>query len=79
MNEKIKAVRQAQGSFFKKRREQMGIPAQILAGKLGITANTLKGIESGRFARDIDLQHNICAALEIKPYFSVTAYPHEEE
>jgi DNA-binding XRE family transcriptional regulator len=79
MNEKIKAARQELGSFFKERREQMSIPADILAGQLGITTNTLKGIETGRFPWDVDMQHNICALLEIKPYFSATADPHGED
>lgn len=72
MDDKIKAARQQLGSFFKQRREQMGIDPETLSAHLGITANTVKGIESGRFAWDIDLQHRLCAALEIKPYFSAT-------
>ena len=79
MNEKIKAARKQLGSFFKERRLQMGIPESILSEHLGISTNTLRGIETGRFAWDIDIQHNICAALEIKPYFSQTSDPQEED
>jgi DNA-binding XRE family transcriptional regulator len=57
----------------------MGHDMQTVAAHLGITINTLKGIETGRFAWDIDLQHALCAALEIKPYFSVSQPPNDED
>jgi hypothetical protein len=50
-----------------------------VAKHLGITANTLKGIETGRFAWDIDLHLLICQALEIKPYFTHALNPLEED
>lgn len=79
MNEKSKAARQQLGQLFKKRREEMGHDEQTVADHLGITANTLKGIESGRFAWDIDLHLRICQALEIKPYFSYNQDPLTED
>ena len=79
MDEKIKTARKQLGQFFKERREQMGLSSYLLADYLGISESTLKGIETGRFAWDIDLQHRLCAALEIKPYFSTTNDPHEED
>lgn len=72
MNEQIKAARKQLGSFFKQRREEMGISPETLSEHLGITANTLRGVESGRFQWEIDLHLKICQALGIKPYFSVT-------
>lgn len=70
MNDKIKTAREQLGQFFQKRREQMGYDRKVLATLLGVSENTIKGVETGRFAWDIDLQHRLCAALEIKPYFS---------
>lgn len=58
------------GGFFKERRLQMGHTAQEVADFLGITVNTLNGIESGRFAWDVDTNNRLCAALEIKPLFA---------
>lgn len=75
IDEKIKAARQQLGSFFKNRREEMGHDLELVARTVEITSNSLKGIESGRFAWDIDLHHRLCAALEIKPYFSTTEEP----
>jgi transcriptional regulator with XRE-family HTH domain len=72
INDRTKQARKDLGAFFKDRREQMGHDLKAVADFVGITANTLNGIESGRFAWDIDLQHRLCAALEIKPYFSAT-------
>jgi len=77
--DKLKQARQQLGLFFKEKREQMGITEDVLATHLGLSTNTIKGIESGRFAWDIDVQHRICEALEIKPYFSTAANPHEED
>lgn len=79
MDNKIKAARQQLGQFFKERREQMGIDQETLSAHLGVTANTVNGIETGRFAWDIDLQHRLCAVLEIKPYFSATNPPDIED
>lgn len=79
MDIKIKEARKQLGIFFKARREEMGQSEEAMATFLGITANTVKGIESGRFAWDIDLHLRICQALEIKPYFSSTAAPDEED
>lgn len=76
---KIKTARQQLGQFFKERREEIGHDAQTVAEHLGISENTLKGIENGRFAWDIDLQHRLCQALEIKPYFSATSPPDRED
>lgn len=70
MSEKIKAARQQLGGFFKERRLQMGRTTQELADFVGISVNTLNGIESGRFAWDVDLNNRLCAALEIKPFFA---------
>lgn len=67
--EKIRTARKELGRFFAEKREAMGRTQEELASYVGITANTLRGIESGRFAWDIDLNHRLCAALEIKPYF----------
>lgn len=79
MHEKIKAARVALGGFIKERREEMDIPASILGEFVGVTDNTIKGIESGRFAMDIDLQFKIFQALEIKPYYSTTKDPLHED
>lgn len=75
MNDKIKAARVQLGQFFRKRREEMGASVEQLAQHLGISANTMRGIESGRFAWNIDLHLRICQSLEIKPYFSTTPDP----
>jgi DNA-binding XRE family transcriptional regulator len=69
----IKAARATLGSFFKDRRIQMGRTQKEVADFLGLTKNTINGIESGRFAWDIDLNHRLCEALEIKPFYA----PHE--
>lgn len=79
INDKIKVARKQLGDFFRNRREEMGIPVELLAEHLGISSNTVKGIESGRFAWDIDLHLKICAMLEIKPYFSTSSDPGEED
>ena len=79
MDEKIKAARQQLGRFFQERREEMGFDRKALAIFVGISAETIKGIETGRFAWDIDMHLRICQALEIKPYFSVTKNPVEED
>lgn len=69
MNEKIKAARHLLGGFLQERRQQMGRSREDLAVFLGISAETVKGVETGRFACDIDQMFKICTALEIKPYF----------
>lgn len=79
MNEQIKAARKQLGGFFKERREQLGQTLEDVAEFIGITVNTLKGIETGRFAWDIDLHLKICSALGIKPYFSFEKDPTEED
>lgn len=79
MTEKIKAARQLLGSFIKQRREEMGYSQEDLALHVGVTANTINGVENGRFAMDIDLQFLIYEALEIKPYFSTINPPDEED
>lgn len=79
MDNKIKSARVQLGQFFKQRREEMGIDQKTLGAHLGVTAQTINGIETGRFAWDIDLQHRLCAALEIKPYFSATQEPGTED
>jgi DNA-binding XRE family transcriptional regulator len=66
----IKNARAQLGQFFKDRRIELGLDEQSLAEHVGISKNTLQGIERGRFAWDIDLQHRLCAVLGIKPYFS---------
>lgn len=78
-NDKIKAARIALGGFIKERREEMGLTQQLLGANVGVTANTINGIETGRFAMDIDLQFKIYQALEIKPYFSTTKDPLHEQ
>lgn len=70
MNEKIKTARVQLGQFIKDRRLQMGRTAEELGTFVGVTANTIKGIETGRFACDVDLLLSICAALELKPIFA---------
>lgn len=72
MNEKIKSARVTLGSFLLQRREQLGISQELLGEAVGVSANTIKGVESGRFAMDVDLQFQIYSALGIKPYFSYT-------
>lgn len=66
---KIRTARKELGRFFAEKREAMGRTQEELAAYVGITANTLRGIETGRFAWDVDMNHRLCAALEIKPYF----------
>jgi DNA-binding XRE family transcriptional regulator len=70
MNEKIKAARKQLGGFLQKRRQQMGRSRDELATFLNISTETVKGIETGRFPCNIDQMLNICAALEIKPFFA---------
>ena len=79
MTDDIKAARKQLGAFFKKRREEMGQTVESVAAFLEITPNTVQGIESGRFAWDVDLQHRICAALEIKPYYAVADDPRDAD
>lgn len=70
MNEKIKLARQQLGEFFKRRRQSMGHSEEALAKYLGLTSNTIRGIETGRFACDIDVLLQLCSSLEIKPFFT---------
>ncbi len=74
MSDKIKAARQQLGDMFRQRRQQMGRTQKEVADFLELSAETVKGIETGRFAWDIDLLFRLCAALEIKPFFA----PQEE-
>ena len=55
-NDKIKAARVALGSFIKERREEMGHSQEDLARHVGVTANTVQGVETRRIAMDVDLQ-----------------------
>lgn len=77
MEEKIKAARKQLGGFLKQRREQLGLTTDELGGLVGFTGNTIRGVESGRFAMDIDMQFKIYQALGIKPYFSFQDQPPE--
>lgn len=70
MNEKHKVSRIALGGYFAERRKQMRHTMQELSNHLGISAETVKGVETGRFACDLDLLFKFCEALEIKPFFS---------
>lgn len=70
MNDKIKAARVALGSFLKERRKQMGRTEKELAEFLKLSAETVKGVEDGRFAADIDTIFRFCKELELKPYFA---------
>lgn len=70
MDEKIKTARVQLGQFIKERRLQLGRTAQELGEFVGVTANTIKGVETGRFACDVDLLLSICAALDVKPIFA---------
>ena len=66
MNEKIKAARKELGGFFKSRREELNLNAEQVASEVGITPNTLRGIETGRFAWDIDLHYRLCSTLNLR-------------
>src|SRR5690606_31866574 len=79
MSDRIKSAREQLGRFFKQRREELGQSQADMAAFLGITVNTLNRIEEGRFAWDIDLQHRICQALGIKPYFSHITDPEADD
>lgn len=70
MNENIKSARVQLGQFIQERRLQMGRTAEELGSFVGVTANTIKGVETGRFPCDVDLLLQICAALELKPIFA---------
>lgn len=70
MNIDVKQLRKQIGRFLAERRMQMGHSAEELGQFIGVTANTIKGIETGRFALDIDLLLKLCGALEIKPFFA---------
>lgn len=65
MNDKVVESRVQLGRFLKDRRAELDIGADVLAGVLGISENTLNRIESGRFAWDIDLHIKICEILKI--------------
>lgn len=68
-NIEIITARKQLGGFFKARREEMGIPVEVLAEFAGISANTLNRVESGAFAWDVDLHIKICEFLKIElPY-----------
>lgn len=66
MTEKIKTARQMLGRFFQERREDLKLSRHALAKRLGISEETVRGVESGRFAWDIDLHLRICKALGIR-------------
>jgi transcriptional regulator with XRE-family HTH domain len=70
MREIFKLARKELGEFFKRRRLAMGHSEESLANYLGLSSNTLRGIETGRFACDIDVLLQLCSALEIKPFFT---------
>jgi transcriptional regulator with XRE-family HTH domain len=78
-DEKIKAARIALGGFIKERREELAVTAEMLGELVGVSANTIKGVETGRFAMDVDLQFQIYQALGIKPYFSFDKEEVEED
>ena len=71
MDEKIKAARVTLGQYFKERREELGYTTDQVGTAVGISANTVKGIETGRFAWDIDTNLLMCRTLQIKPYFAL--------
>ena len=70
MDEKIKAARVKLGGFIKERREVLGMSQEVLGRACGVTANTINGVETGRFAMDVDLMLVIFRELSIKPYYS---------
>lgn len=78
-NNPITRARKQLGAFFQARREELGHDVETVAVHLGITANTMRGVETGRFAWDIDLHLRICQVLEIKPYFSTINPPDTED
>lgn len=67
--EKHQIAREQLGLFFAERRKEMGHGCKHLADFVGISENTMKRIEQGKFDFDISLLFKICEALEIKPYF----------
>ena len=66
MNEKIKTARQMLGRFFQERREDLKMSRSALANRLVISEETIKGVETGRFAWNIDLHLRICEVLKIR-------------
>lgn len=70
MNLDIKALRSQLGAFLSNRRRQMGRTDEEVGQFVGVTASTIRGVETGRFACDVDLLLKLCAALEIKPIFA---------
>lgn len=54
------------GLFLKNTRENLGLTLESVSERSGISANTLKRIEDGRFKWDIDLHIKICNALHLK-------------
>lgn len=70
MTNKITFARVELGQYFQQRRVELGHSQHELADMVGLSASTVNGIETGRFAWDIDLQHRLCAALEITPFFA---------
>lgn len=67
--DKHQIAREQLGLFFAERRKEMGHDMKVLADFVGISENTMKRIEAGKFDFDISLLFKICEALEIKPYF----------
>lgn len=62
-----KELRTNIGQSLKDRRESLGLTVEEISGQLGISVNTMKGIESGRFAWDIDLHVRLCELLKADP------------
>lgn len=67
---KIKAAREKLGGFIAERRKQMGRNQQEVAAFCGLPLSTYQGIESGKFAANIDQLFKVCAALELPPIFT---------
>jgi len=67
------------GAFLRERREELNLPAAILAATVEVHEETILQIEAGEFLMDIDLQFSIYRVLGIKPYFSFINQPDEED
>jgi DNA-binding XRE family transcriptional regulator len=64
----IRLNREKLGLFFASRRKEMGHTIEDAAAHIGISANTLRRIEAGKFPWDIDLHNKICESYELKPF-----------
>lgn len=51
------------------RREKLGITRKKLGDAVGVTENTIKGVETGRFACDIDLHIRLYEALKLNTVY----------